>query len=278
LAHSFPTLAIVRIVGNELAFRHSKGSNLEQLCFILRHEPTPSYVKKIWLLNRIYDREMAQALKDAIQQDGYVAHEIPPDNMLYKERQKQWVRPPISKRFRHEDILYVRHMADALIQINNARNTAVRLGKQEADWVMPLDGGCCFDQSGLDQLFARPVANVHVLATPSVRISTYGEYGTMQIQKAQYSECMLMFDKTVDTPFDESIPYGSGDKVDCIRRMFPHQHIISDNGSTIINSDHLMRGYVYRLPTGPRLVNQSSLIRKYTRYIALNRLIQTCAI
>jgi hypothetical protein len=63
-------IRVYRILGNDLPPRHSPTQTLDNLKFILEHEPEFEGVEKRFLLNRILDEEMVVRLIEQLNQAG----------------------------------------------------------------------------------------------------------------------------------------------------------------------------------------------------------------
>ena len=69
--------AVVRILGNDHYPRHGRGQTLDNLKFILTNEPFFPGCKKVFLLNRIVDRDMEAELVEALESHGMDYVRIP---------------------------------------------------------------------------------------------------------------------------------------------------------------------------------------------------------
>ncbi len=56
------TFVLYRIIGNDLYPRHQKGQTLRNLQFILENESELENCEKRWIVNRIFDKEVEQAI------------------------------------------------------------------------------------------------------------------------------------------------------------------------------------------------------------------------
>ena len=59
--HEEMTFTIARVIGNDLYPRHAEGQVLRNLDFSLEHEPAFLRCRKVFVLNRIFDPDVALA-------------------------------------------------------------------------------------------------------------------------------------------------------------------------------------------------------------------------
>jgi len=172
---------LIRILGGSHGSPDPVEGLLEQLAFILDHEPGHPGLQKRWLLNRLSDsalRDQLIALLDRHQQSW---QEIPFDREVYASC---WTDigsvpedcHPWSESFRELDselqgqvLAYVaRRKTGYLSNLNEARNHALRFAAPSARWVFPWEG-CCFLTAEAWQVI-RPVLDlpdIAYLAVPS---------------------------------------------------------------------------------------------------------------
>src|SRR5690606_36616659 len=77
------TFVLYRIIGNDLHPRHKRGQALENLEFILAHEPPFERCEKRFVLNRLLDPEQEQVIIDRIEHAGLGHLRIPFDPREY---------------------------------------------------------------------------------------------------------------------------------------------------------------------------------------------------
>ena len=70
---------LYRIIGNDLPPRHMKGQSRRNLEFILDHEIELERCRKMWIVNRIVDREEEQAILDILREREQTYIRIPFD-------------------------------------------------------------------------------------------------------------------------------------------------------------------------------------------------------
>jgi len=122
--------AIVRILGNDLPPRHGKGQTLSNLQFTLEHETAFADCKKLWLVNRIVDKEDEQAVIRLLEEHGQTYIHIPFETDNYD---LGWTR--------YEKLHYI-------IKLNHARNRALEEGRKLAKWIFPFDSNVFVTDDG----------------------------------------------------------------------------------------------------------------------------------
>jgi hypothetical protein len=269
------SVAIVRIVGNELPPRHKSGSNLEQLQFILEHEPSHPKVKKIWLLNRIIDATQEKAMIAILQKHRCDYVSLPFDIAQYRDfvLSKGHTLPYSWYRRRSRELLA---KAAFIIEINRARNKAMEIGTKYADWVMPLDGGCCLDTMSMALMLETITrAEREAYALPMYRLIDNAHYADFNPKHYPMHESMLLFKHTLQEPFDKNIPYGKGEKLKAMFRLFPRSAMKRTAYASFVNDPRYHAGYVIRLSSGNDEAEGKYRKRVKLRFEGLSRLVQS---
>lgn len=202
-----PSFALCRILGNDLPPLHSPGQTLRNLRFILDHEPASARCSKIFILNRIVDRERRERLHGLIVGAGHTVDVIEFDDDAYRGL------PTALER------------GDYLTNNNAARNRALTLGLAEADLALPFDGQTFFTAAAWQQLRAdvadQPECPVFVV--PMVRLLHNREaLGLERVHRDEElgpSEPQLMWTRQCSDRFDEALGYGRGPKVELLMRL-----------------------------------------------------------
>jgi hypothetical protein len=73
------TFVLTRIIGNDLVPRHAEGQSLANLRFILDHEPPLDACEKRFVVNRIFDSAMREAIVGELEARGQTYAVIPFD-------------------------------------------------------------------------------------------------------------------------------------------------------------------------------------------------------
>ncbi|MEM9302992.1 MAG: hypothetical protein AAGE01_12820 [Pseudomonadota bacterium] len=244
-------IAVVRILGNDLPPRHAPGQTLENLRFMLEHEPPLAGAVRLWVVNRIADRQARDAVTALLTAHGEIIHEIPFDAAAYRAAaayrpgRTELYRPPDTPALRehHARVLYA-------INCNGARNVAIELGRETASWVLPLDGNCIFSGEGWQALrgaleAASPDA---CLVVPMYRLLANDEYAAFSTADYPEAEPQLAFGPECEERFDEDWRYGYRSKMEVFMRLGMTLER-STYGSRVIDADR-RAGHVLRLFSG----------------------------
>ncbi len=267
-------VAIVRIIGNELPPRHVVGSNAEQLHFILANEAIHPRVKKIWLLNRLVDKEDEARLVKILQDHQCEYTIIPFDIARYKKFLTRFDGRKTFFWFRRRGREVIAK-AGFIIDINGARNKAIEIGAKYADWVVPLDGGCCLTTESMALMLEKvvnPQRNVYAL--PTYRLVNNTNYIGFAPQNYPMHESMLLLKSTFQKLFDENISYGMQDKLKTIFQLFPRQAIRKTSFAHLVDDPQYHAGYVVRLSSGNQIAEGKYRKRVSLRMEGLKRLVE----
>ncbi|MBY0551191.1 MAG: hypothetical protein K2W95_28180 [Candidatus Obscuribacterales bacterium] len=251
---------ITRIIGNELPPRDRQGSRLGALKFIVENEYVASDASRLWLLNRVLDSSLLSELKQILDLAGE----------RYVEESVDW-KVYIAAFSRNARLT-------ALININKARNRCFEEGRQLADFVMVLDGDCFFDKQAwiksTNFIVNDQLTNVDrkYYAHSSHRLILDSPLPVDQ-GKMKLEEPMLVFRADADRLFDESLPFGIGDK----------QELLSQLGLRRVGESWLqpeldslaaLGGFVLHLQTGSSEVESDFRVRIRVRNESLNILLK----
>ena len=234
LAAEPETFCLLRIVGNDLVPRHSRGQSRANVAFTLEHEPAFEGCTKLWVLNRIFDAEEEAAIIGLIERHGQPYHRIPFDLAAYA--QEPWNVDDLSEaslkllasseeassreRLRLATVIR-RSKSNYAINNNGARNVALALGRTMAKWVLPWDGNCFLTQAAWqilrDSIAKRPYLPYFV--APMVRVTENAhvlreDYGPETRQEPQ-----IIFRRDAGEMFDERYPYGQRPKIELLWRL-----------------------------------------------------------
>lgn len=179
---------LYRILGNDLPPRHRTGQTYDNLKFILDYEPDFSNCTKNWIINRIVDADVERRIIALLEKYKQPYILIPFNIQDYNACKKRGLsnylsllktflslaksRKKICGRLGNLVIMWGKHLRFDfakynkilyVMNINGARNAALRDGKRIADWVLPFDGNCCFTEQGwkgvIDKLSAQKSAD-----------------------------------------------------------------------------------------------------------------------
>ena len=264
--------AIYRILGNSLPPRHASGNTLKTLQFILKNEENFENAKKFWVLNRLVDLGEAAAVKEIITAAGQEFIEIPflPEAHYnafldvsglpkpFEDGYSEFTSPTLAT-LRHEWM--IRHKSLQIVNINHARNVALKHGRATARWTLVLDGGVAFNRVGWDR-FVEHTKNDDVskfILIPMSRITTTDVFDSIKLNvyAGEEPQIALRFDS--EDTFDETLRYGNANKTELFKCIgFPGAWDSAvqapwDKRSIIRSKDAGLfskAGLVIRLPTG----------------------------
>lgn len=195
-------IAIYRIIGAELPPRDVPDTRARVTDYILRNDPKAPEVTYHWIFNRIPSLRLRWLLRSMILRDDPHASImlLPFDkSALTAFDQDQKVLQGIG--------------------INYARNRAIIDGQARCyDWVAVLDGDCMFRQEGLNTFVRACRQSVKdCLGLPMQRCIVDAD--GQQNNVGPLSEPQLAFSQRSTWRFDETIPFGKGDKVELLSRL-----------------------------------------------------------
>lgn len=242
------TFLICRILGEEQAPRDTPGARLASAAWILQNEPELPRAEKFWLINSVVDQRLQEAYVQLL-----AAHAAPfairPLNPAYDPA------APFNEKVRLG------------IDINGARNACLlRGGQSPHHFTAVLDGDCFFDLAGwcaavrridYDQTHGQPH---RYFSLPSRRM-TPGRPDTPISE--HLTEAQLIFRNDADMRFDETIPFGAGDKQELLRRLgHVRAHLLGNEDTCVAVGTvfHYAHGDEAEYATAPRIaLRQQSL-------------------
>ena len=225
---------ILRILGNDLPFRHESGQTIRNLTFTLKNETDFVATKKIWVLNRIIDAEKKAKLIELLKLHGkdfvdipyeagelakipYAFEELPVEDIkLTKEYDALDERAKVIV-----DTAILRHKNRYLMNNNGARNAALAEGRKHARWVFPWDGNCFINDDAWAQLVKslsnRPDLKYHIV--PMDRVLQNELLLDKGYRPNPSEEPQIIFRDDAPLSFDEGLVYGLKPKVDLLKRL-----------------------------------------------------------
>ncbi|MGE5279390.1 MAG: hypothetical protein ACM3L6_01425 [Deltaproteobacteria bacterium] len=255
------TVSLYRILGNDLPPRHKRGQHYDNAAFMLDHEGPLPHCRRHWIVNRIVDPKMERKIIRLLEARREPYLRIPFDLEEYAKSKGNRIPARIiamnyvdrfldtpAKREEWNRINYVTN-------INPARNLALREGRKNADWVIPIDAGCCFTPEGWRQIVEKLAAQRRrdkVFCVPTYRLSDNGEYFTFDRDRDRFTETepMLIFGKETRMRFNEHLRYGMLVKIELIERLgFAKRRT---HAGYVITDPRVKAGYNVRLSSGAR--------------------------
>ena len=228
------TFVLYRIIGNDLPPRHREGQSLENLRFILDHEPDLSGCEKRFVVNRIVNPTIEKEIMTLLDERGMPYLHIPFDPEEY--RKVPWhftgFDPPgftyrrefdeLDSDSRQRALDHVYHEKNLYVMNNNgARNAALREGRGLAKWVLPWDGNCFVTASAWNELVkeVRKRPYLKYFTVPMARILDNNTLLRPDPQVDPSEEPQLLFRRDAEEQFDPKARYGRRPKVYLFYRL-----------------------------------------------------------
>ena len=207
-------ICILRIIGNDLKNVHSGRQSLNNLKFILKNETDFSDCDKVWILNRIVDKDLEKTYIKILKKNKKKFIQIPFEKNEYKKIKKQYpldfnkIKPSDCYKKLYHHNLYV-------ININKARNIGLNYGREKYKYSLVLDGNC-FLRKDHYKTIINNTDNKSYLILPMIRINNNNEINN-NLNNYKRSEPQIGFKNTSKLQFNETFPYGSSDKAELLR-------------------------------------------------------------
>lgn len=228
-AKASPGFVLYRIIGNDLYPRHAKGQQRKNLEFILDNEPELVGCQKVFIVNRIIDKEEEAAIIRLLEEKGCEYLRIPfveedyrkigfdtswlPDGLLSS---RQFIDRPEQQQSDLFTGIY-RQKNKYIMNNNGARNAALRDGKQRnVRWILPWDGNCYLSAAAWEQIRHEVSRGKYLkfFVVPMAR-----EHDNQKLLDDSYrprpdSEPQIIFRNDTVTEFNENYTYGRRPKVE----------------------------------------------------------------
>lgn len=237
--------SIFRILGNETPPRDQPDARLRTLEYILDNEPEFPDCIKCWVINCIHDRERRELIGRMLTERN-MYHVILPI----------WRAKYLEAKTRDEKITQV-------VGINRARNVAIKHGHYISNFTCILDGDCFYSED-LWQMTVNEIEEDQKVrrdrkyySTPSSR-ATF-EHARISSQPMLLAEPMLIFRNDSDIFFDESIPFGQGDKLHLLYKLGHsekpghHHELVNDDLCKSVSMVHHVTGSDYVIELDQKL-------------------------
>lgn len=226
--------ALIRILGNDMPFRHNPNQTLTNLEFTLKNESDFAGCVKLWILNRIIDSEKKSAIVTLLDKYGknyvdipYVAGELPKIPFCFEDLPVDHFKltPEYDKLDERKKIIVdtaiLKHKNNYIMNNNGARNKALEVGKAIAKWVLPWDGNCFVNDQAWESLTEsiknREDLQYHVV--PMDRVLSNEDVIQKGYEPHPVEEPQIVFRNDAELTFDENLMYGLKPKVDLLKRL-----------------------------------------------------------
>lgn len=228
------TFVLYRIIGNDLHPRHKRGQSLENLRFILEHEPPLPGCAKRFVLNRLLDPAQENEIIALLEQRGYEYLRIPflaadyarigfdteilPDPGFLVDNRIDALDD--EERGRLFAALY-RLKNNYVMNNNGARNVALQDGRGRAKWVLPWDGNCFLTAGAWEAIradVARRPANRY-FTVPMARMLDNAPLLVDGPFPEPVEEPQIIFRSDAPEQFNPAFCYGRRPKVELLWRL-----------------------------------------------------------
>lgn len=228
------TFVLYRIIGNDLPPRHRAGQSLDNLRFILAHEPALPNCEKRWVVNRIVDPTVEKQIISLLEEHGMGYTHIPFDYAEYRDIRWRFgdFDPPgltfrkdfgqLNPRTQLLLLDHVYHDKNLYIMNNNgARNAALRQGRRLAKWVLPWDGNCFVTRQAWAELTGAVSERPYLkyFSVPMARILDNQALLQPDPSIEATEEPQLLFRTDAEEGFNPDARYGRRPKVDLFYRI-----------------------------------------------------------
>lgn len=221
-----------RILGNDLPPLHSPQQTLHNLRFILDYEPQVHNLEKRWIVNRIADPEMEAQVIELLRgrsqhfiRVGFDLDEyrtLQPDYSHFTEQDFADFIDKASTREYTKLLDHTLHRKNQYVMnLNNARNLALRDGRRRARWILPWDGNCFLTEPAWQMILeeARESQDIKYIIVPMERLLNNKDVLGPGFNPAAREEPQVIFRNDSLEEFDEELRYGRLSKVELLRRL-----------------------------------------------------------
>ncbi len=289
---------IYRIIGNSLPPRHGPDDTYNNLQFALLNEPVLPSCEKRWLLNRLVDPEVEATCIKFIRAHGQKYHSIPLDEAFYSavfldaSGMPKSLNPFARESSKTDPAWHLskewifRHKSLAAINLNDARNRAIELGRKDALWTLPLDGWCYFTAEAWDSFVESAARNEDAFygIVPLVRLNSNTQLKTRADLLEADEEPQIAFRRDAPDRFNQKMRYGNQNKSELLTRLGvpgPWGHWKLAYWDTTLKVEAIapkmffLGGRVYRLASGAGdKVETSSQSRFAARFEGVQRFVE----
>ena len=202
---------MVRIIGNCLPDINDPNQNLNNLKYILENEEDFPNVTKIWILNRIVDKNMEEKYKKILKQNKKHFETIPFDKNDFTSKSIKLTNNSTQdiKTYMNE-ILYISN-------INGARNYALERFREKCSYTMVLDANIFLPKQSFNEIEDEIKRDIDYILVPIKRISEYSDIKNESLfNSLDKGEPQIIFSKKSTLNFNEKIPYGFSNKVELL--------------------------------------------------------------
>ena len=248
-------LGIFRLIGNDLWPRDTSHSNFDVAKTIIEVEPNFDDCHKIWILNRLIDKNLKSEIHTYVTLKNQKIIDIP------------FERNKFIKLGERNKLIY-------LLSINVARNIALEVGRKKYDYTMIFDGDCFFEiqqwNNFIDKLNTAKNSknNTNILSFPVKRIY-YNRDGSIKFINDHLEEPQLGFCSSSKILFDETLLYGNRNKIALLENL-KFERVSKYSNYYYPTSKYCLEiGEVYHLAVSNYFLEKFGDLRRIARWMAI---------
>ena len=220
------TYLLIRILGNDLCGLHGNNQTIINLEFTLKNEFIFEDTKKMFVLNRIVNKEKKNKIINLLNTYNYDYIDLPFDinefNKLPKElpdflEYKKYDRPNMIKILKDYNLY--------LINNNGCRNYCINYGKNNGyKWTFVLDSNSFFTKKAFQDIINNIDNNTEYLIIPQKRLQDGNLTNNIllsenldKLNSLPSQEPQIAFKNTSKILFNPNIPYGIQPKAELLK-------------------------------------------------------------
>ena len=208
-------LCIFRILGNNLNSVHSDTQTFDNLKFTLENEAEFENCDKIWILNRIVDKNLEEKYKQLLNKYNKKYLTIPfiKNEYIRINNRKNIDLESLKEKYDIFKNLYEHSLY--LININGARNFCLEYGRPRYLYSFIFDGSCFFTKNQFNEIINKTDTENEYLIIPLIRLNNNEDFNNLK-NKKKY-EPQIAFKNTSTLFFNEKLSYGISNKTELLR-------------------------------------------------------------
>ncbi len=223
--------ALIRILGNDHPPRHDSEQTVNNLRFTLENESDFPGVKKIFIINRVYNKETENKIIEILSSHGCDYIQIPFESDSYKNMdwdlepfgRAEYFKAPSAKPIKLEARLFaaapkIRYA----MNVNGARNMGLTEAFRIAEWALVLDGNCFLTAESFKN-FERSASKypyVPYIIMPMARLNDNEDLFSLKIRNIKNNEePQIAIHRSARVHYDEDFPYGFRDKAELLIKL-----------------------------------------------------------
>ena len=208
-------MCIFRILGNNLNSVHSNTQTFDNLKFTLENETDFENCDKIWILNRIVNKNLQikyQKLLDKYNKKYLI---IPFNRYEYNKIKNKYNVNLDNLQNRYDIFRKLYYHSLYLININGSKNYSLNYGKQRYLYSLVLDGNCFFTDEQFNKIINNLKTDTEYIILPLIRLDKNNL--NIDLSKHSKEEPQIGFKNTSKIMFNEKLCYGLSNKAELLR-------------------------------------------------------------